>query len=89
DEHMAMVVTSGRPLMFQPFEYKMMVIGGLWDQTDFVRSIENQEYDLILLYDPGWDSRNGRWTPEQLEAIETYYRAYIREGNTLVYFPED
>ena len=89
DEFMDMVVTAGKPLQFQPFEYKMLEGAGVWDQTDFVRAIENQEFDLILLYDPPyWDSRNGRWTPEQLEAIETYYRSYRRNAETLIYYPK-
>lgn len=88
DEYMSLVVTSGKPLLYQPFEFKMLNVGGLWDQTDFVRSIENQEYDLILLYDPMyWDSRNARWTPEQLAAIDANYRSYKRLGETRVYTP--
>lgn len=88
DEFMDMVVTAGKPLMFQPFEYKMLTYDNLWDQTAFIESIQNKEYDLILLYDPeGWDSRNGRWTPEQLAAIEENYRSYKRTGETFVYYP--
>ena len=88
DEYMSMVVTSGKPLMFQPFEYKMLTYGDLWDQTAFVESITNKEYDLILLFSPnGWDSRNGRWTPEQLAAIEENYRVHRRTAETYVFYP--
>lgn len=88
DEFMSMVITSGKPLIYQPFEYKMLTYGDVWDQTAFIESINNKEYDLILLYDPqGWDSRNARWTPEQLAAIEENYRRYRQTAETSVYYP--
>ena len=88
DEYMSLVVTAGKPLMYQPFEYKMLTYGDIWDQTNFIESIKNKEYDLILLYDPqGWDSRNARWTPEQLAAVEENYRVHRHTAETSVYYP--
>jgi hypothetical protein len=78
DEHMAMLVTNGHNLVFQPFEFKMLSEAGKWDQSAFITSIQQKEFPLILLYDPStWDSQQARWTPEQLSAI---YANYQRKG---------
>ncbi|NSW53035.1 MAG: glycosyltransferase family 39 protein [Anaerolineae bacterium] len=88
DEHMSMVVTAGKPLRFQPFEYKMLENAGLWDQSDFLTSIREKQFSLVLLYDPPWwDSRSSRWSPEQLAAIEENYGISERVADTLVYQP--
>jgi hypothetical protein len=88
DEHMAMLVTNGRNLVFQPFEYKMLHEAGIWNQEAFLESIRNQEFPLILLYDPEfWDSQSARWTPEQLETIYEHYRSNGRLANTILLVP--
>jgi hypothetical protein len=88
DEYMAMIPLGGLPLQFQPFEYKMLQEAGVWDEAPFLEMIKNQEYSLILLYDtPRWDSRGARWTPAQLDTIETYYQRGTRIAETTVYKP--
>jgi hypothetical protein len=88
DEDMAMLPLVNLPIVFQPFEFKMLKEAGLWDDTPFIESIRRQEYALILLYDPPyWDSRAARWTPAMLEAIESNYRREPRIAETTVYRP--
>jgi hypothetical protein len=88
DEFMGLVVLDGRPLVFQPFEFKQLAIAGLWNQKPFLDTIEKQEYGLILLYNPpSWDSRHARWTDEQLAAISSKYISVQNYADTLIYTP--
>jgi hypothetical protein len=89
DEDMAMLPLVNLPIVFQPFEYKMLQEAGIWDDAPFIESIQRQEYVIILLYDPlYWDSRGARWTPAMLEAIESHYRPGPRIAETTVYRPK-
>lgn len=75
DEFMGLLPIAGKRLYFQPFEFKMLAEGGLWDEQAFLASLAGQEFDFILWYDPAtWDSIEARWTPRQREMIEEYYK---------------
>lgn len=88
DEYMGHLPLAGKPIVYQPFEFKMLAEAGLWDQRPFIQAIEQQRYSLILLYEPRyWDSRGERWTPEMLNAIESAYRRNYRIAETAVYTP--
>ena len=90
DEFMGLVVLGGQNLAFQPFEYKQLVTGGIWDESPFIKSLANQEFDYILLYDPpGWDSAGARWTNRQLYALRANYRETGRLANTRILVPID
>ncbi len=89
DEHMAMVAVNGRPIVFQPFEFKMLSEAGKWNQADFVQSLRDRQYPMILLYDPdSWDSQHARWTQEQLDALYENYQSSTRLADTLVFKPK-
>ncbi len=89
DEYIGMVPLAGKNLVYQPFEFKMLSDARVWDQQNFVVSILNKEYALIMLYDPGsWNSRGTRWTREQLWAIQFSYRYTGRLANTLILIPK-
>jgi hypothetical protein len=90
DEFMGLVVLGGQNLAFQPFEYKQLVTGGIWDESPFIKSLANQEFDYVLLYDPpGWDSAGARWTTGQLFALRANYREIDRLANTRILVPID
>jgi len=90
DEFMGLLPVVGKPLVFQPFEYKQLVTGHVWDQTSFIDAIYKKEYDLILLYDPEfWDSQGSRWTPQQLSAIRGNYQKIARLADTIIYAPAE
>jgi len=90
DEYMALLPLTGHRLTFQPFEFKMMVQEEVWDQEPFLEMIRQKEFSMILLYDPRfWDSRNERWTPEMLDAIEENYRREINLAETTVLKPRE
>jgi hypothetical protein len=88
DEFMGLVVLDGRRLYFQPFEFKQLVLHKAWDETPFLKAIENKEFGLILFYAPqSWDSRRNRWTQAQLDALYKNYILAATYANTLVYTP--
>jgi uncharacterized membrane protein YccF (DUF307 family) len=90
DEFMGLVVLAGKRLAFQPFEYKQLVAGQVWDEQPFLEAIYDQKFALMLLFDPeGWDSRGARWTPAQLSAIESHYVLKMRLAQTRIYAPLD
>ena len=87
-EEMGLVPLAGKRLYFQPFEYKMLAGGGLWDEEPFVRSIRDKEFALIVLYDsPYWPSLTSRWTPRALEAVRQSYRLDGSIGFNRIYRP--
>ncbi len=90
DEFMGLLPVEGKPLVFQPFEYKQLDAGNIWDQTAFIDSVYQKQYGLILLYDPPyWDSQGSRWTAQQLSAIRGNYKEIDRLANTIIYVPSD
>jgi len=90
DEFMGLIPLAGKSLVFQPFEYKQLAVGQIWDEAPFIDAIYRQEFAGILLYDPErWDSRRARWTPAQLDAIAGNYVLQTRLAQTRVYVPLD
>ena len=85
DEYMGSLALAGRPLYLQPFEVTQLAWAGAWDQTPLLDSIEQQQFDLILLYDRPWV--NERWTAEMLDAIEDHYRLAALVADNRVYRP--
>lgn len=90
DEFMGSVVLGGKGLSFQPFEYKQLVTGNVWDEEEFILSIHDREYAYIFLYDtPWWDSQHARWTQDQLNAIYGNYTTIERLADTLIMTPRE
>jgi hypothetical protein len=89
DEFMGLVVLDDRQLYFQPFEFKQLATGKVWDETPFIQAVQNKEFAMILLYAPHtWDSRRERWTPAQLDAIGDNYILEGLYAETMVYVPK-
>jgi len=78
---------AGKRVIFQPYIMSLLARTGKWDQTEFVGTIENREYALIVLRVDLTDPYNtevaggayemagyDRWTEEMETAItENYY----------------
>jgi hypothetical protein len=74
DEFMGLVPLAGKRLYFQPFEYKMLAQGGVWDESGFLKDIAAHKFALILWYSPSsWPAIEARWTPRQRELIQANY----------------
>ena len=52
DEYMGLIPLAGKPLYFQPFEFKQMADNNIWDQSPFLEEILNHKFDAILWYIP-------------------------------------
>jgi hypothetical protein len=90
DEYMAMLPKNNIPLYIQPFEMTQLASAGLWDQTTFLRSIQQQEFPLILIHHfPFYPVYLERWTTEMQEAIFENYVAVDMRANSLLFEPKD
>jgi hypothetical protein len=85
DEYMGLSTLQGRPIYLQPFETTQLASAGVWDQTPLLDSLQQQAFDLVLIYDRPWYTE--RWTPEMLAAIESDYRLADRLADVRVYRP--
>ncbi len=90
DEEMGLVPLTGKRLYFQPFEYKMLADGGLWDENLLVQEIRDKKFALIVQYDSVyWPSLVSRWTPRVLSAVRSSYRIETTIGSNHIYRPRE
>jgi hypothetical protein len=88
DEYMGLLPLAGKRIYYQPFEYKMLSEGGLWDDLDFMGSIVAHEYSAVLLYDPPfWSSYDARWSKRLQSAINSSYEVETTIANTEILKP--
>jgi len=88
DEYMGLLPLAGKRIYYQPFEYKMLSEGGLWDDLDFMGSIVGHEYSAVLLYDPPfWSSYDARWSKRLQSAINSSYEVETTIANTEILKP--
>jgi len=90
DEYMGLVALAGKPLYFQPFEYKQMADGKIWDEMNFLSDITHHKFDVILWYEPAsWkESIQARWTGAQRSVIIMSYTLDKKIGDVSVYRPK-
>lgn len=88
DEHMGMLVLQNRPLTIQPFEMTQLANAGLWDQTNFINTIAQQQPSLILIHHfLGYPVYTTRWTADMLSTISRNYIATTIAADTLIFEP--
>jgi hypothetical protein len=88
DEYMGLLPLAGKRIYYQPFEYKMLSEGGLWDDLGFMGSIVGHEYSAVLLYDPPfWSSYDARWSKRLQSAINSSYEVETTIANTEILKP--
>jgi len=90
DTHMGMLSLQNQPLYIQPFEVTQLAEAGLWDQSDFVASIRDQAFPLILIrHFMEWPVYRERWTSEMMAAINEGYAPTRFLAETIVFQPRD
>ncbi len=88
DEYMGLIPLAGQTVYMQPFEYKQLVDGGIWDDTPIVKDISNKKFAAILIYNPpDWNSFSERWTPFMRLEILNNYQETGYYAQTTVYIP--
>lgn len=90
DEDMGLLPLAGKRLYFQPFEYKMLADGSLWDETPFLDAIREKQFGLIVQYDPvTWPAVVSRWTPRARAAVNSSYDMVEMIGSSRIYRPKE
>jgi len=84
DEYMALLPLEGRPVVYQPYEMKLLAQAGLWDERPFVEDLERRRFALILR-----DTRyvSARWTAAQLAAMDAHYEEVGRAAGSAILKP--
>jgi hypothetical protein len=81
DDYMDMIVLSGQPIYYQPFEYGELYYAGLWDPKKYVNQIEERQFPLIII---GGNSliKGCCWSPSMVNAMESNYQ--VEAGNNVL-----
>lgn len=79
DDYLDMIVLSGQPIYYQPFEYGQLYYANVWDPTQFVSEIEQGVFPLILI---GGDTVNKAccWPPPVAAAVENNYLTTVDDS---------
>jgi hypothetical protein len=75
DEAMALLPLQGRPLVFHPFAMTQLANRRRWDESDFVATISERRYPILLLRMPGTSLTplSNLWTERMSDAIVGNY----------------
>jgi ABC-type glycerol-3-phosphate transport system permease component len=90
DEHMGLLPLNGKEIRLQPFEMTQLSRDGSWDQSSAVRSIRNEEYAVVMMWEPPFarNIKQDRWTDEMLAAVGAHYEREEKLADMVVYRPE-
>jgi hypothetical protein len=84
DRYMWMLPLKGRRVVFQPYEFTQMSRFAVWDQSDFLQSIRDRKYSIILL-NKNEDVQKSWYTNEMIYEIKSNYSTTHELSNILVY----
>jgi hypothetical protein len=79
DDYLGMVVQTGLPVIYQPFEYGQLYQAGLWNPNRLAQEIRSGHFSLILI---GGDTLDKPccWPPELITAIQASYQVDHQPG---------
>jgi hypothetical protein len=88
---MGLLPLNGKRIHLQPFEMTQLSRDGAWNQDRAVRSIREQDYAVVMMWDPPFakDIKQDRWTEKMLGAVGTYYEPEERLADMVVYRPKE
>lgn len=78
DDYMDMIVLSGQPIYYQPFEYGELYQAGAWDSSLFTSQIIQRKFPLIIIGGTTLN-KNCCWPPPVIAAIESNYQIETRD----------
>ena len=85
-EDSGLLLLNGKEVSFQPDIFTQLSKQGLWDQSSFVRDIENGTFSLIVLRFDFWvGSPHERFTDEMLDVMRANYRLVLTTGIYWIY----
>jgi hypothetical protein len=90
DEYAGLIPLAGKPLLFQPIEFKMLNEAGLWGNQPVIEQINKKTYRYILLYIPIDHPQyvTERWSPEIRNAIYANYQNVDTLASVYIYAPK-
>jgi len=80
----AILVHSGKPLLFRPFIMTQLAKAGIWDQQPLVNALEQGTIPYVIFRSHPPAIHQDRYTPEMRAALKRYYQ---RVGNYVLAFP--
>ena len=83
-EDTGVLVASGHDVQYQPFLFGQLQQQGVWNQTEFVKSIRHREYRYAVMLSPANDTA-GWFTPRQRAAVDQNYVLVERIGEYWLY----
>ncbi len=87
-EDAGLLVLNDKRVIFQPFELTQLANQRIWNQTGFVKDIENKHFALIILsFDVNCFVDEERLTPSMSEAIRDNYQIKQKIGDYYLYKP--
>ena len=91
DEYMGLAPLAGRPIYIQPYEFSQLQLAGLWSPDALINAIQQREFPVILLYEPGTSPPKivTRWTPEIRSTIWENYHSVDTIGGVWIYVPNE
>jgi 4-amino-4-deoxy-L-arabinose transferase-like glycosyltransferase len=85
-DDVAMLIRNQKPVFFQPFIMSTLARQKLWDQTPVVIDLNQQKFELLILYfNASHNPDLERYTEEMLNAIRTNYHPVDHLGKYWVY----
>jgi hypothetical protein len=80
----AILVHSGKPLLFRPFIMTQLAKAGIWNQRPLVDALEHGTIPYVIFRSHPPAIHQDRYTPEMRTALKRYYQ---RVGNYVLAFP--
>ncbi|MFB6224923.1 MAG: hypothetical protein ABEI13_00520 [Candidatus Paceibacteria bacterium] len=84
-EDAGVLMLSNRAIHYQPYAFRKLIKAGTWNQSQFVDSIQQQQYEYIVLTSPA-NSTAGWFTKQQRRAVDQNYTLYKRFGGSSGYY---
>jgi len=85
-EDAGVLISSDRPVHYQPYIFNRLHKQGVWNETPFVTSIQQKKYDYVVLTGSA-NSSSGWFTPRQRRAVNDNYKLHKRFEDYYVYIP--
>jgi hypothetical protein len=82
------VVINGQELLVDPILVTQLSLAGMWDQSNFVKDIDQRKFTLVLLkFDLATTKHTGWFTDEMLLVLRNNYQLVEQIGGNYLYKP--
>lgn len=85
DEYIGLLLLDQRPVYIQPFDFSVLSENGTWNQQPFLNMLDEQFFELIIIYNPHNGLVKQRWTTKMLQQIRQNYELVEQIENNEIY----